>query len=232
MKYLTTLFATLAFSSLVSASTIVVDAPLEHLFIPKGFDNNDNIEVVVSGNFPSACYARNKVEVKVTDLIIYIKVTALFNDNRDYACEKIEVPFTESVTIGTLQAATYDVMVNGALKEKLTVTESSSEAVDDFLYAQVDYVELGFTGGVNGDIFLVGRTQDCLALDRIETISNGKDTLSVLPIMKKVSENCTGARVHFSFPVNFEIQSYNYEKTLIFVRTLDGKSVHSMIERN
>jgi hypothetical protein len=47
------------------ASAGVVPAPVDHLFVPNGFDNNDNVEMVVTGKFPTNCYSRNKVETKV-----------------------------------------------------------------------------------------------------------------------------------------------------------------------
>jgi len=67
----------LLFSSAVFAQPVIISAPVEHLYVPTGFDSNDSVEVIVTGNFPNACYSRNNVEVKMTGDIIDIKVTSI-----------------------------------------------------------------------------------------------------------------------------------------------------------
>lgn len=232
MKHLLSTVFPLAMSLSAFAGPGVVLAPVDHLFIPKGFDNNDNIEVLVSGKFPNACYSRNKVDIKVKEDEIEVNITALYTKDAGKTCEKIEIPYLENVTIGSLQAGNYKITVNNNLKDKMAVDEASSNSIDDHLYAQVDYVELGFTGGVNGDVFLVGRSTDCMAFDRLETISNGHDTVSVLPIMKKVTEQCSSRRNQFTIPVRFDPQALDFSQVLLFVRTMDGKSVHALVDKH
>lgn len=215
----------------VALASQVVSAPVEHLFIPKGFDNNDNVEIFVSGKFPNPCYSRNKVDVKVIEDQIQVTVTALLNNQENKNCEDYQVSFLEDVTIGSLQAGEYKLTVNGKLSEKLIVNEARSTGVDDHLYAEVDYVELGFTGGANGEVFLVGRTADCIVLDRVELISNEKDTLSILPIMKIVSTSCAKQKVQFNIPVKFDPLKFNSSNILLFVKTMDGKSINSLMDR-
>jgi len=234
MKHVAISVISLAFSSILYAGPIVVNAPVEHLFVPNGFDNNDNVEVVVTGNFPNSCYSRNKVDVQIKNENINVTVTSLVNghDQKD-VCEKIEIPFMENVTIGNLQAGDYKINVNNKLEEKLNVDIASSRSVDNHLYAMINYIELGFTGGLSGDAVLVGRIQEsCLNLDTVEYLSNGKDTLSILPIMKKVSDDCTGERKYLEVPVKFKPRAFSSNKVLLFVRTMDGKSVSSLIDKD
>lgn len=214
-----------------NAAPIPVTSPVDHLFVPKGFDNNDNVEVLVSGTFPNPCYSRNKVEVDVKDEKIDVTVTALVNKSKDKNCDAMEVPYMENVTIGNLQAGDYQISVNKKIEEKLEIGEASSNSVDDHLYAMMDYIELGFTGGASGDVLLVGRTTDCLAFDRLEYISNGKDTLSLLPIMKRVSQTCSNEKKILSVPVKFNPQEFIHSKLVLFVRTLDGKSINALVEK-
>lgn len=232
MKHFYVSLFSLALSTLSYAQPIIVNAPVDHLFVPKGFDNNDNVEVMVTGSFPNTCYSRNKVEVKVKEDIINVTVTALSVHQKD-VCEKIEIPFMENVTIGNLQAGDYKIVVNNFLKENLNVEIASSRSVDNHLYAAINYVDLGFTGGLSGEAFLVGRNQEsCLALDEVQYISNGKDTLSILPVMKKVSDDCTGERKHLEVPVKFQPRSFASNKILLFVRTMDGKSVSTLVDKD
>lgn len=214
-----------------NAAPIPVTSPVDHLFVPKGFDNNDNVEVLVSGTFPNPCYSRNKVEVDVKDGKIDVTVTALLNKSKEKNCEAMEIPYMENVTIGNLQAGDYQISVNKKIEEKLEIAEASSNSVDDHLYAMMDYIDLGFTGGASGDVMLVGRTTDCLEFDKLEYISNGKDTLSLLPIMKRVSSTCSNEKKVLSVPVKFNPQEFIYSKLVLFVRTLDGKSINALVEK-
>ena len=232
MKRISVTILSLAFSSLLQASPIVVDAPVDHLFIPNGFDNNDNVEVMVTGNFPTTCFSRNKVEVAVKNETIDVKITSLDSSKNNTKCETLEIPFMESVTIGNLQAGDYKVVVNNKLTEKLSIDVSSSNSVDEHLYAMINYVELGFTGGLSGEAMLVGRSPDCLQLEKVEYLSNGKDTLSILPIMKKVSATCTGEKNYLEVPVKFQPRAFANKKVLLFVRTMDGKSISSLVDKD
>jgi hypothetical protein len=215
----------------------VVDAPVEHVFVPKGFDNNDTVELVVTGSFPSPCYTRNKVEVQVTGDLIRVSMTSLSKqDARLRLCEPLKVPFTEVVTVGNLQGGNYQIVVNQGtrfeLRSGLFVETSQSQSVDDHLYALVEYVELGFTGGLSGDAELVARAiSPCLKLDRVEYLSNGKDTLSIMPIMKKVRAECPERSRRITIPIKFNPREFPHEKLLLFVRSVEGRSIHSIIQK-
>jgi hypothetical protein len=209
---------------------------VDHLFVPSGFDNNDNVEVVVTGKFPNPCFTGNRVEVDVKNDLILIDVIPMPKENKSQ-CENLKVPFSETVSIGSLQAGDYKVIVNKGAKDelegKLDVALSTSGSVDDHLYAQVDYVELGFTGGLSGDAMLVGSSvSPCLALDKVEYISNTSDTYSILPIMKKISNNCPEKKSRLTIPVKFDPKKLDARKILLFVRSIDGKSVRAFVDKN
>lgn len=213
----------------------VVPSPIDHLFVPKGFDNNDNVEIVVTGKYPNPCYIRNNSTVEVQDNKVLVTVTALRRDS-DEGCDPMAVPFSEAITIGNLQAGPYEIVVNGGTTyeqmEPLTVDVSPSTGVDEHLYAIVDYIELGFTGGLSGDAVIMARSpSDCVVFDRVEYLTNGKDTLSVLPIMKKVSENCTEKIKRFEIPIRFHPRTFAHKDLLLFVRSIEGKSIHTIINK-
>ena len=213
----------------------VVPSPVDHLFVPNGFDNNDNVEVIVTGKYPNPCYIRNTSDVEVREEKIFVTVNALRREDGE-DCSPMAIPFTEAVTIGNLQAGNYEIIVNekteSEQKENLIVDVSRSTGVDDHLYAIVDYIELGFTGGLSGDAVLMVRSpSDCVAFDRVEYISNKKDTISVLPIMKKVLENCREKVRRFEIPIRFRPQDFAHKDLLLFVRSLEGMAVYTLINK-
>jgi len=232
MKKLVSTLLVLA-SSAALANPIIIDAPVDHLFVPEGFDNNDNVEFVVTGVFPNPCYKRNKVVVDVVGDVIDVKVSAIASED-DQACPDMIVPFKEVVSVGNLQSGDYKVVINKSsqfeIKDEMKVGEASSQNVDDNLYAMVDYVDLGITGGADGSARLVGWIpSDCIQVDRVEYKSNNKDVLSVLPIMKQVSDFCPMKMVQVNIPVKFEPNQFKNNNVLLYVRTLDGKSVNSLV---
>jgi hypothetical protein len=223
----------LAFAN-VAFSQLVVEAPVKHLFIPYGFDNNDNIELVVTGEFPSTCYSSHKSEVEVNGDIVDIKVTALKKESE--VCEQIMIGFKEVVRIGTLQGGDYKVVVNqgsaSEQQENVTIEEASSNSVDEYVYANVEYIDLGFTGGTSGSAMIMAQTPgDCYDFDRVEYLSNKKDTLSVLPILKKVKPVCGKMKVRVEIPITFDPAQFSYSQILLFTRSLQGQSVSTIIER-
>ncbi len=235
MKRLTVFAALLAYSTFAMAEVII--SPVDHLFVPKGFDNNDNVEVVVSGKFPNPCFIKNKIDVIVKDEKIVITVTAIKReDSTSELCEPMIVPFTEEVFIGNLQGGNYEIVVNEGsrhtIKENLNVAVSRSESVDEYLYPIVEYVELGFTGGLGGDALLYAKApSDCVVFDHVEYIYNGKDTIAILPVMKKTSSICNEKITRIEIPIRFNLRSLPHSDVLLYVRSIEGKSVTAIIQK-
>ncbi len=220
-------FATLLLiSSSAFAQADLRSAPVKHLYVPTGFDSNDSVEVVVTGHFPNPCYSRNTVEVDVKDDVIKVEITALYRGEEKVLCPQMLVPYKEVVSLGNLQGGNYKVIVNGTLNDELTVEEASSSAVDEHLYAAID----GLEHKSGNDYILRGwRYSPCVELDRVEVVSNGKDTLSVLPIIKQVSDFCPMKMMPVSYPVKLSTGSLRTAEPLIHVRTMDGKSFNAIL---
>lgn len=222
-------------SSAALAQPEVILAPVDHLYIPQGFDSNDAVEVVVTGTFPNVCYSRHNVKVKMSGNMIDIEVTALAPDTRENfmngkTCPAMAVPFKEVVSLGNLQGGEYDIRVNHALQrslnDKILIAEASSNAVDDNVYAAIDYVEQNS----NQEVVLKGwKYSNCFALKEVKVVSNDKDTLSLLPIMKKVSSHCPMKGMPVAYPVKLDFSGIKVKQPLLHVRTLDGKSVNSIV---
>lgn len=212
-------------SQLAFAQPQIISAPVKHLYVPEGFDSNDSVEVVVTGNFPNPCLSRNDVKVNIVDDKIDVHVTALMPDEK-LNCPDMLVPFKEVVSIGNLQGGTYQITVNNKLKDSLAIEEASSSAVDEHLYAAIDNIEKK----ADGKFVLHGwRYSNCIEFDKVQVISNHKDTLSVLPIMKQISDFCPMKMMPVSFEANLDFRDVKVEEALIHVRTMDGKSFNSIV---
>lgn len=230
MKLALSLFIIL--TSAAWASAEIVSAPVSHLYVPNGFDSNDTVEVVVTGNFPNACFSRNDVKVKVLGDVIDIKVTAVSHERTSpyRRCSDMVVPFKEVIHVGNLQGGDYEVRVNAhtpfKLEDKMKIAEASSSSVDDNIYAAIEWVE---RKSANTVILHGWRYSNCIDLDKVTVISNNKDTLSILPVMKQLTDFCPMKMMPTAYKVELPLSTLKMKQPLLHVRTMDGKSVNTII---
>lgn len=234
MKIFKGLFIGLGIASAAMAGTPVETLiPIDHVYSPKGFDSNDNSQVIVEGFLPNLCHKSPMTSVKVSGKNIEITVKALKYDPSNPFCPEVIVPFVEAVDVGVLDKGLYDITVNGkSVYEKesqLRIDEASSNSVDEFVYANVAYVE---KQSGNRIVNLKGyNPSDCFVLDEIQIVDNGSDAYSILPKMKQVDDFCPMKMVPFQYEVEIprKLQS---EKVLLHVRAMDGKSVNTIFYNN
>jgi hypothetical protein len=224
---LLTFGSALAHASVVTTTTL----PVDHVYSVKGFDNNDNTQVMVSGYLPNPCYKAPEAKSRVEGKRIYIEVTGLRDDTPGRVCPQMIVPFLEAVSVGVLPSGSYEVEVNGgtqwAQHSVLTVSDARSSAVDDFFYANVEYIE---RRPDSRTVLLTGyQPTSCIRLREIRVISNERDAYAILPIMEQVSQACP--LIYMPFTYEFEVpRDLDFERVLLHVRALNGKSVNAIFD--
>ncbi|MEZ4750957.1 MAG: hypothetical protein R3B54_10145 [Bdellovibrionota bacterium] len=70
-------------------------------FVPVGFDDNDQSQIVIAGRFPNTCYQVGPYEVKVDDADKSITVTQ-YAYVYSGVCLRMLVPYTQTVELGCL----------------------------------------------------------------------------------------------------------------------------------
>ncbi len=203
---------------------------VNHIYSPKGFDSNDNAEFVLSGNLPSPCYKFPHADVQIAGKMVFITVTALVGSAKEPdLCPQVLVPYLEPVSLGQLREGNYTVVVNGntmfEIKGSISIGKATSTQIDNYIYAPVEYVERRSAARA---VTLKGYLpSDCFQLERVEFVSNGVDTYSVLPILVQVRELCPMRIIPFeqTIPVPAQLKA---EKVLLHIRSMNGKSVNSL----
>ena len=208
--------------SAIASTPIETYVPVEHVYSPQGFDSNDHTEVVVEGILPNLCHKSPITTAKVVGNTIKITVKALKYESTSPFCPEIALPFVAAVNVGMLDKGNYDITVNGKTvfekKSDIQVAEATSDAVDDFIYANVDHVEKHEGSRI---VDLKGyNPSECLELDKVEFYDNAKDTYSVLPKMKQVSTFCPMKMVSFDFPAEVPTK-LEKDKVLLHVRVME-----------
>lgn len=207
----------------------VIDVKVGEIFVPVGFDDNDEVVVVVDGFLPNSCYKLDaaKYEVGLESPVIKITQTA-----RRYPgpCGVMAiVPFSNTVSIGLLPHAKYDVVANeGSLVRKLEVTESTNAGPDDELYAPVQQLSVHRIPDT-GDMYAlleVNLSNSCMSLKQPIIEDHGR-TLEVRPVMTMSGTNCKEQENLISLPVSLPPREGG-RRYLLHVRSLNGQSLNQV----
>jgi len=227
MKKLLIIMALVSSPVLATASQEVVqsEVPVDHLYVPKGYDSNDTIELVVEGYLPNLCYKNPDSTVEVKGSTVNISIVANSTDLGGAQCAEMIVPFSHVVNIGLLDKGNYNVVVNGKNDSSLFVTESTSDAIDDELYANVHQIEQ--VPGEQRIIVKGYHPSYCLEFDKFVVDDNGTDTYSVRPITKQVSDFCPKKMIPFEHEMKIPT-NLKRNRILIHVRSMNGNSVNSI----
>jgi hypothetical protein len=224
-----------------------IEVPLEAVLTPyRGYDDTNNIEIVLHGSLPNTCYRidRYKVE-KVNDRVLQIHQYAVKKNDgvcgEDNALPehlKMIVPFTTVASLGRLSAEDYTYkyvdVEKKTIERTFNVKEAHKTTVDDYPYAAVSNV-------FAGDVVKKGQpisvtvsgvyTNSCAYLDDDSfKVEKQNDVYVVLPVLKmKSGVVCAQSLIPFSknLVLNPPDKNGHY---LVHVRSMNGKSVNSIVQ--
>ena len=178
---------------------------------------------MIEGYLPNLCYKSPIIKTQIIDNNIQINVGAYHSTQKGMACLEMIVPFVERVSLGVLNGGDYNLTINGKLNSKMNIVKADSPLIDKYIYANVNSIEKTEGSRV---VRLKGyNPSDCLELDQIKVISNGKNVYSILPQMKKVSDFCPLKMVPFSYEVLIP-NELKADEVLLHARAIDGRSVN------
>jgi len=216
-------------SSAAFAAGELTPVQVAEVFVPVGFDDNDEVVVVLDGYLPNSCYKVEGAKVSVDANTKKVEVTQMAR-RWPGPCLLALVPFSSTVSVGMLPKGEFTVTSYGAAEEKLAVGEATSAGPDDFLYAPVDHASIAPTAA-SGQVSAVleGRfTNSCMAIEEVRVIDSGK-TLEVLPIMKVEDRSDCRSNVEIPFRKYVELPAgLGDGRHLLHVRSLNGRSVNTM----
>jgi hypothetical protein len=220
---------------------VEIASPIHKIYVPMGFDDNDNVEIVLHGEFPSTCYQVGdaKASVDAEKKLITVTATSLRYPGR--ICLQSITPFIQSVKVGVIEQGAYDVVYKAAdgstLKTNLDITKRKTESPDEFLYATVDnaYLDVNAASGKQAlklqghfPMFFVG----CMVMKEVRVLSNPSDVLVVQPIAEIVEDEsvCASQPSDRSYEYTSGLQEPFSGEGLLHVRTLNGNSLNRLID--
>lgn len=224
------LFSSLSWADVPIEKTV----PVDHVYVPHGFDSNDSAEIIVSGFLPNLCHKTPMMSYNIEGDTILIDVKALHSDPTNPFCAQVIIPFFESVKIkaGDLAMGDYKIVVNnGSMESAINIAAPNGPDQDDQPYANVEFVDIPAKGRV---VMLKGvKTSSCLEpAGAPEVHNNGRDTFAILPIMKPIAKDakCEPTNEEFSYPVTIPANVLKANRVLLHVRRLGGRSINIMFD--
>ncbi len=239
MKFNYLLGAIVAFTITAHAQPIPVGESISYLpkriFVPIGFDDNDNSQVVLDGFYPNTCFTvgttsleidHEKREIKIDSHTIYIPGAV---------CLDVLVPYTVTVDLGLLRVGTYSVLAkpevgNYVFFKNLPVEQAKVQGPDNFLYAPVsaisfqqDSTTFAATISLKGEF-----TSTCMKLEGVKILRPAKDLVELLPVAKMEGTDCKRRAVPFETSVKIE-NDIPKGRVLIHVRSLNGQAINQVV---
>lgn len=220
-----------------NSNPVVVDAPVDTIFVPSGFDDNDNVEVVLHGTFPDGCYYVGDATAEVDEVNRRITVAATSLIYPEEYCMQSLKPFIQTVALGHLTEGSYEVVYakNPEVKHDLEVARRKTESPDDYLFATVEkaFIDVNRETGKQAlklqghfPYYFVG----CMVIREVRVIKDPVDVLVVQPIAEIVNTDvCASQPADHAFEYTVGLQEPFQGEGLLHVRTLNGTSVNHFI---
>lgn len=207
-----------------------VNWPLRKAFVPQGFDDNDKVQITVSGEFPNGCFHvgpyRSKVDV--TKQTIFVQQVAY---SYQAICLQFLIPFMQVIDVGLVPAGDYKVVdaTSGAEVGKTSILRSSNPGPDDFLYAIVDDASVSHQSGKAELTMNLKFPDRCTVLDRVD-IHYTADTIIVQPVAIRAErpEGCPAEVTRLTYTK--ALQEGLTGEFLLHVRSMNGQAINKIVE--
>lgn len=240
MKNLIVLFWILGFmQNTYSNETDIREVDLEEAFIiENGYDSNDDIEITVHGQLPSACFKINNVEITKLGSFEYSIKTFMRKKNLSgCANEFINSPinFSRTIALGELDPGSYTFRFRqeGVEQKKLMrVRQSQTNSIDDNFYAPISSAFIpeliNFTS--SAQVVLTGIFHsNCFKLlpKDIKVIKEG-NIFIIIPKARMLSRRSCKSNM---YPINqvVPLGAINTEgHYMVHIRSLSGLSVNKV----
>lgn len=225
-----------------SSEGLGTEIPVQGVFAPKhGFDDNDNVQIIVDGILPNACYKKSQTLYSVDALAHTITVQQYAFKDESGSCAdpanlpeelKMQIPFMADVEVGNLEQGEYTLIyksLNGEAHKTLFIDKASSTTIDNLYYAITTDIYSPSEVSVNSStikLVISGfLNSSCTVIDKLD-VQFVDDTIVILPQVKKTHNYC--------MPVAKDFVNEVYIKTppagryQVHVRSVNGSAVNRL----
>ncbi len=250
----------LALTSFVSATShaqipqpAIVAAPIENVYIPSGFDSNDNVQIVVEAQLLDTCHRRGPTPTATIDAEHHtITVNFPVYKYSGSFCATIVTNAHETLNLGTLPPGHYTVRVQRANENqhsedyplvdagRFYVGPAISADPDSALYADVANVHVRpirvvQVGNRRRTIYAAfitaNQRKTCINIGRLGLSGSPQsNVIELLPVMNIEGDinapTCRNTTNQMTYHI--ELPSFVVGRKLIHVRSMNGQA-HNLI---
>ncbi len=209
-----------------SYTRVAID--VSEVFAPVGFDDNDEVTVMLDGMMPDSCYKIADTEIDFDREKGAYTVTQFAKRFDNTICLSMRIPYSVELNLGTLPMGDFDIKSNGELLETFEITESTNAGPDDHLYFPVESVNIvkSETGDKLNAVIKGRFTNTCMKLGEVKIIDTGK-TKQILPMITMDDRtDCMDDDMPVSWMI--ELPDSDPGRYLAHTRSLNGKAVNTM----
>lgn len=211
----------------------LVPLSFDTLYIPSGFDSNDNVQLVGEGFFRNACFSLAPTTVSVDHAgktIFLLPQAYVYNGPCAQVVQPFVIlPFVVEINVGTLEPGTYQILQGPerAIAGYVNVARANRDSVDDFLYAPVSEIDVRQVGAET-EIHLSGHMLgSCQRLGEVKTTVEN-NVITVYPYAYNVAgDDCLRGRFPFSKTIRVRAPAGRY---LIHVRAQAGEALNRIVD--
>jgi len=209
-----------------TSRVIEVPAQMNAVFVPKGFDSNDNSLVVVAGAYPNSCYKMGPTQVSVDKQTRTVSIDVKAYYTTDVYCLMLYIPFTQAINVGVLQAGEYKIVINRKDTEKLPIALATRDQPDDYVYATVSNLSRLSQNRFQLQGYL---PNSCSQISEVRVLEEAGNVIAVLPIIS-FAEGCEPNHnpEELAFTTEFQVPSHLSGHKLMHVRSLNGSSMNQV----
>ena len=210
----------------------IVNIPLNKVYVPVGFDDNDRVQIVVEGDFPNTCYKIGPYTFHMNEVTKTLSVQQTAYKYMG-VCIQMQVPFTQVVDLGLMRSGDWTLEDSTAAKTlgRLPIQLAAGPGPDDFLYAPVTeaYVHKDSETLKNALSFMGTFTDRCTRLKEVR-VHYYTDVIVVQPIAEQIGplHNCGHELTRFAHTV---LLKEDLKGTyLLHVRSMNGQAINKLVE--
>lgn len=217
-----------SFSAKAAETTpATVSATFKNIYVPRGFDSNDNIQVAAEGVFSNSCFKIAPPLVRIDESAKKITLQAQAFEYKGM-CMQMMIPFQQIVDLGIIKTSgQYKIQTGaGVVIGEVDVAPSRTSEPDDFFYAPVQRVS--FEDGSENTVSLrIEFPSNCLKISEVR-IDKQQNVVVIQPIAKL--ERRFGCQMGY-FPVTevIKLGKVNSGRYLLHVRSSGSQANNQIV---
>jgi len=220
-----------------------IEVPVYGVFAPEyGFDDNDDVQLVIDGYLPNSCYQKSKTQVTIhreTQQILvqqYAKKdeTEVCNNEEVLPAEmKVPLTFMNEVEVGELPEGKYTIQfktLQGIKERSLNIEKAKTRNVDNTAYVITEYAYVKSVVAANQPDFFVNLVgylnSPCVGISNKINGAIVNDVIILLPEVIKSGRVCPPVAKEFELEVKLKTPPPG--RYLLHIRSVNGTAVNRL----